>query len=445
MSRFYYGHNLAAFANQGLADVEAAAAHLRQIRAWHAHARQDLASRYAAALEELVRSLVPTFHPAVLARAAAMTGYAPLGSPAIVAAREDERASLLWRIAEIEHDPRFTNAELLRAPRVGTLSRQIDELVEYLAPLDDLLRRADQHPRFTHLLEVGYGTDKYAVPFWRMSYYADWKAGDEIVALFPNHADFPSFLDEYFRTRQAAATYHEKLAELRREFAAGQALESEHKHKRAMLDSLDERHAARARQHLASYLKDADPQGVGSILSLTPEGQALLPMFKRWSGLAHQILYLDRVTAAQLDPLEQRLASDRQKLARAQAKFSRNKNRHGRFPAESAAWFTARGTAYKKSFDRYNKAAATVYHFNRYDAADFARDFLWWDVMTDGRLDGDFIPEVSAWRREHPGYAFDRSRARDDAFDDEAAAAAIAAAAHDDLSAPDVSGAYDPS
>jgi hypothetical protein len=27
---------------------------------------------------------------------------------------------------------------------------------------------------------------------------------------------------------------------------------------------------------------------------------------------------------------------------------------------------------------------------------------LWWDFMTGGRVDGDFIPEVQAWREQHP-------------------------------------------
>ena len=60
--------------------------------------------------------------------------------------------------------------------------------------------------------------------------------------------------------------------------------------------------------------------------------------------------------------------------------------------------------------------------FDRYSRASFATNFLWWDVMTDGRLDGDFIPEVQKHRSVHGG----RSRSsRDDDF--ESAAAAVVA------------------
>jgi hypothetical protein len=77
-----------------------------------------------------------------------------------------------------------------------------------------------------------------------------------------------------------------------------------------------------------------------------------------------------------------------------------------------------------KSYARATRSYETVYVFDRYDRGRFVDDFLWWDLMTDGRLDGNFIPEVHRFRSAHPDWRYDAG-----AFgDDEAAAAAVAAA-----------------
>ena len=52
---------------------------------------------------------------------------------------------------------------------------------------------------------------------------------------------------------------------------------------------------------------------------------------------------------------------------------------------------------------RYDEGYQTIVYFDRYDAFDYARDMLWWDLMTGGRYEGDYIPEVQAWREQHPG------------------------------------------
>jgi hypothetical protein len=52
---------------------------------------------------------------------------------------------------------------------------------------------------------------------------------------------------------------------------------------------------------------------------------------------------------------------------------------------------------------RYDEGYQTIVYFDRYDEFDYARDMLWWDLMTRGRIEGDYIPEVRGWREQHPG------------------------------------------
>ena len=76
---------------------------------------------------------------------------------------------------------------------------------------------------------------------------------------------------------------------------------------------------------------------------------------------------------------------------------------------------------------RYDKRAKVVRSFDRYDRGGLGQDVLWWDVMTDGKLDGSFSDEVQSFRESHPDYRYERRTwsAEDDA-DDELAAAAVA-------------------
>lgn len=436
------GLELGQLAARQLDEVTRALNHTKGLRAAHDRDRAEIASRYARAHEELLAQLLPSMAPEHLVRAAAMTGYASLNHPGVLGAMEAERRATLARLAQIAADPRFAHAELLRAPRTGSLTRQIAELEHYLAPLQAVLDRA-AHARLHHLLEVGYGTEAYDVPFWRVSYYADWKAGDEILALFPGKAGFGELRDELLRTREAVGVYHHQLGELRREFEVGRALEGEHRTLSSQLSTLPGRHLQRAREALGRYLADADLPSIARRLEALPD---VLMMFKRWSGLAYKLLYLDRLAQTQLDPLMQRLEQARVKLERDRWKWSKPKKAYQRFPAAHAAAYESRAAKYHKAWDRFGRTQQTIVRFDRYDAVDLSRDLLWWDVMTDGRIDGDFIPEVRGFRESHPGYRYggrEGGRGDEDAFDAAQEAAAAAAAA--DLASQREDLSFDPS
>ena len=118
-----------------------------------------------------------------------------------------------------------------------------------------------RHPRLARLLEAGYGTSRYAVPFWRMSYYADWKAGDEILERFPGKKEFAEVLAEYLEAVRTLETYDPKLESLKAEFTAGVQLEEELGASRQGLESLEPRWLGLARIALAEHL-EALPAGV---------------------------------------------------------------------------------------------------------------------------------------------------------------------------------------
>jgi len=174
---FYSGRDFLYAAGQQRTELQQAQSECARLRQVHQGRRADLDARAKHALEELVTTLLPSMSPEARARAAELTGYSPLVHPDVAKAMETERAWLIDRIAAIEAEPRFARRELLRAPRVGSLTRAILELEEYRAALAPVLQQS-AHPRLEYLLHVGYGTDAYAEKWWRSTYFAD-------PALFP--------------------------------------------------------------------------------------------------------------------------------------------------------------------------------------------------------------------------------------------------------------------
>lgn len=419
---FYTGQDFLLAAAQQRSELETAAAETERLRAVHAARRAEVNQNLRIALEELVSALLPDMSPQSLARAAHLTGYVHLTHPDVLGAIDNERQWLTERIAAIEADPRFANRELLRAPRVGTLTRAIEELLHYRAPLAVVLDQA-VHPRLERLLQSGYGTDAYDTPFWRTSYYADWQAGDEILERFPDKASFADVRAEVLQAREAITVYDARLDELGAEWAAGQNLEAEYEKHRVSLASIVPRHLARARELLARHIQSSDLGALGARLATDPAVDLLA---KRWSGLAHKLLYIDRITAAELDPMEHGIQASLQKLDHDIVKWRRPKKLYAQIPGDVfERRFQSRQSKYQRDWERYTRTYDAVYGFDRYDAARLASDFLWWDLMTDGRIDGDFIPEVDMFHRRYPDYRHPRDH------DDDMSAAAAAAAASD--------------
>ena len=55
------------------------------------------------------------------------------------------------------------------------------------------------------------------------------------------------------------------------------------------------------------------------------------------------------------------------------------------------------------------EARTHIVEFHHYERWNPAADVLWWDVMSDGRLDGNFIPEVRARGPVHQAFVPDVS------------------------------------
>lgn len=381
-----------------------------EIATWQKR-RNEAAALSAAALADLAAAIVPDFTPASFGRAARFAGFRKLADEDPLAKREEERRGLQEWIAKIGADPRYADRVKLRDPRVGQLTRKIAELEEFRAPYAETLA-SFAHPRLARLIESNYGTDAYGVPVWRLSYYADWKAGDEILEKLPEGTSFEEVRRQWLEATRAVADYDAPLELLRAEVKAGEELEARYDAAVESLKTLDERHLAMARTLVGKHVEQTTVATLAPMLAVDPHLELLA---KKFDGLAHKVVYLDELGDKQLVALRRELEEERRKLDRDLIKYARPKKAWERFPGDKfERRFHGRDARFRKRIDRYRNGHERVWAYDDWRRPSFAEEFLWWDVMTDGRIDGDFIPQVGAWHSQRPGYSYRSSRHDDD-------------------------------
>jgi len=398
---------------------------------YHTAERQKLEAERAQAVHDLGQALLPSLDPRAIAAAAQTVGLVGLPSENIPAQLEARRAWLAARIAEIGRDPRFAQRELLRHPNTGSLTRALAEAVEYRQPASGVVSACEGQPRFERLWQLGFGTPESSASWWRYSYWEDRSAAQVLVAMFPGKTTFAEVREEYRRAKETVAVYDAEIARLRGELAAGEALSREHG---ALVDEhqhLDARGLAHTRDRIIQHLLTSEASLVSQRLQ---PWAAIRMLFLRASGIAAKISYLDGIQRSNLAEIQKDLATQQQRLEGVEA---RTRRRWAPMPLDKYQKLAEdRRPRYEKRWQRFGKVYGSVHSYDRWDRGRYYDDLLWWDLMTRGRYDGSYLPEVSEFHRRHPGYQYDpdykaraeaaRAHAHDDDDNDVAQAAAMA-------------------
>jgi len=349
--------------------------------------------------EEALRlslALLPELSPAALANAARLTGCPSLSRQNLIAERDEDRRARTAELAETETDSRFTDADRLLAH----LAEQRLEAVDLSAPGRDVMTRA-QHQRLNRLIESGYDTQNYKTAFWELAFYDDWKAGDEILEKFPDIDRFASLREKLVQTWKTVEEFDRKIAELDSQTAEITAVQRRGEELRYYLEHLDEAHLERAHDCIRAYLLDGDLAAIGQCLSAEP---ALAESFKKLRGLAAKTLYLERINT-QLDAEQAQLEEVRSKADHDIMKWQRPKRLSETLnDTDYDKRYFAPRERIRRRRERYGRMTDTIRDYDDYGRVTFTGNLLWWDVFTDGRFDGDFIPEVTSFHQNHPDY-----------------------------------------
>lgn len=369
------------------------------------------ARKQAAELEPawdlLVGVLLPDLLPATLQALVARIPVTAL-SPAAVAERRIKMfTDAQNRLQNLLADLRVQNAASL----VNAIEIKRAELDDNIAPLQASVRLLEDEQMFHELLTWRYGTPEYGVKFWQVAYYRHWKHGDILVEKHGprlNKADFGGIVSRYLDEKQALATFNAERAKLQEEHKQITSLLQQVQETQALLADVDGVVLKNARTRLKEYLRVLSDKDLFRILQ---SDEAATLAYKRVVGIGKKQHYLEalnseqiKASIAELDASEEKLRRNLRKLLRSKydlQTFSPGEVQRMAGPERTAKW--------QKRRKHYEETRSTVVEFHHYDRYDPLRDWLWWDVMSDGRLDGNFISEV----REHGPSSYSHHRHND--------------------------------
>lgn len=310
----------------------------------------------------------------------------------VYARRERTRVAAEQRLAALRADPRVVEHDT----RTNALDIQILELDEAIAPLEASVRVLEMEPMFPELLAHRYGSDEYAIRFWQLNYYKHWKHGDLIVEVHGprlKQVDFKGIVGIYLDEKRSLETLQGERRRRREEKKAIADLLAAKAEVEALLGDLDGAALKAVRTRLKEYLRAVPP---ADVFRLFADDDASTIAFKRVAGTARKRDYLRALDDEQLKGTIGELRTMKGKYDRTRAKMLRPKNSHVRWSNDQVQRMLGRprGDKWQKRRSHWNDARERVVGFHHYDRYDPVGQLLWWDVMTDGQLDGNFISEV---------------------------------------------------
>lgn len=378
---------------------------------------RDLRAKKQQAITVITRKLLPEFTPDALRNLARLIGNSAVAGLHAEYLREQE--TLANRLKAIEANENYQKREFLLAPETGVLTSQAAELEGMYNEAAAFCGKLESMKRFNELATRRFGTDEYphrgVFRFFKSEYLTDWKYADIITAAM-KEPNFAAILEQYDEAKNRRMVFGQSLADVRAHINAIAAAAAEHEEKQKLLENIADRYAVRVGSFVAEWLRNA---GAAAINALAAGGEELPEEARRADGLEHQIDYIrglaEKVTADR-NVLVTKSDAITQEAMRYKADPYRFRNKRwerGSF----AKKFDRDSTRYDKLHRKYEQTGETIYVFNDYGRGSMMQDFLWWDIMTDGRLDGNFIPEVNEYRGSHPDYSYSSAEHSSSVYD----------------------------
>lgn len=371
---------------------------LRAMDDAHREQLTQLQTELKRAWSHLSALYIPDFTSASLARAAQWTGFSALASNQPFQDQLEDGKASHQRLKVISQDERFLRAHALLRPEVGPLALRLAEANSFLAPWLATVENYQRNHIFMRLFHAGYSTPSYLYKWWHPHYYRDWREGDELVEA-AGKKDWSELATEYTQAKRETDRWSAVKLQVEEEMKGIIDLVEEHRALSIRVNSLDDVHRDIWREKLIEHIQGLAP----AVMHQLSQSESIREQLALISGLTAKIRYMEALR-------ERRLDADRMAVDKALAKANQTINKTFRSKNASRSWADHEVAAATPSlrdrlapkWEKHQTTVRTLLDFTAYTAVDLATDFLWWDVITDGRLDGDFIPEVQQYRRVHP-------------------------------------------
>lgn len=364
--------------------------------------RRELAARLDVVATQLADALLPDLTPASFQALSEKLGMPELMG--ILRRSRDRETKIDARVAAIEETEAYQTRDAVR----GRAELQIDEVRPLFDHAMSDLRHLDSLPRMRELMGRSYGTPDYPhrgiFRYFKREFLEDWKRADEACTALK--VSFFSEVAARYRDRQEQCevlgrTVHDVEDKLKNIAE----LEQERDHLLSERAAQPDTMRLEAGKRMASLLKSNT-----KLIEQLGFPETLQGRIREIDGMEHQVEYLQslRVQIEQdAAQVQERAAKLREERDRYNSNLYRYRNKQ--FSSDQFEKRFRRDGRYDKLYTRYERTGNTVYVFNDYNRTSGLEDFLWWDVMTDGRLDGNFIPEVQEYVNANPNYQYDRS------------------------------------
>lgn len=373
----------------------------------HKQKVEDLQNRKNGILNNITLQFIPEFTEQELNKISQKINSSKLAD--LFKEYSNEKQLLRKKVEEIEKKDDYIKREALTNPESGVIPSQINEIKPLYEAAKVIYDKINRFPSFKGLRERNYGTNSYPYQGFKKyfipQFYQDWKNSDRIVEAL-SAKDFIDVIYQYDQAENQVTALGNSLKDYQEQLKIIEELTKEHDTAAFRLNKLNEIYYKKAGNILYDYFKSIDKTSLQKFFEEKTEYEE---EYKKLDGLDHQIDYINQLfekVTNDRNVLVTRAGKSNEEAQR--YKLNEYKYRNKRFSQDQFnSKFSRDESKYDKMYDRYDRYGQTIYGFNDYGRSSLLTDFLWWDLISDGRLDGNFIPEVSEYHSMHPDYTYE--------------------------------------
>jgi hypothetical protein len=368
----------------------------------HDQGLAELQNLYNQTLDELVHLNLPNLSQEAFRDVRQYTGYGQFDVKNPFVVMNEEHARLTQLINEIDNDERYLRHDELVNDVSGELVIKVEAISQNFNLLKESVQRYESEPRFLRLIQSNYGTPDYTARLWQLDYYRDWRAASQITKKF--NKKFYEIRSDYLPLRQAYDQTHNELALAQKEINDVKELVNLRGQSLHRLNNLPQVILQESQAALRQHLQYVDKE---QLFNWTQGDHARQASIKKLDGIEKKLNYLKEMVAHQQQQEKAVLEEYLYKLSRKVTKYQRPKYYHYTVPDRDAAilYIDPKEKLFHKR-NKFWKSYDVIFDFDDYDYYDYQKDMLWWDLMTDGEIDGNYIQEVNYFYSRRPDYQY---------------------------------------
>lgn len=332
-------------------------------------ARRELASVYLKALDS------PSFE-----RVTRLTGFQGFARRDPRLALEQERRVLTNNVAKLEADERYQKRDVLVGPS-GTLTQELDQNKETLAPLQVECDRFETLPDFAELIAVGYDTPQFQDKWWNASYWKHWAAGDRICRGLGMKDFGDDVIPAYQKVAEPRNFMKLEVERLDKQISEIHDIVRQHDQLADRLAHLDEIYLGEAQDFLGEHLMNADAALLEDWAKGEPELLRAVQMgVRKIAGIQAKRSILVDMAQSGIPLTIQQLEARQQKAYQKYNKFSRPKHAFAYFSNDMINdGFAEKSRGMQSQIEKLNRKVDSLMANQNYAGFQLSNDpYLWW-------------------------------------------------------------------